>query len=108
MVPEHLEVYRVRLSINQKRSALADQFPLEIERQLLLDKGVDSRMVVYSDMGHGPSSPKTRWAVNQHALDWFREYLFDGEKADFVYPVEPEESDDCECEEGDAVESEQD
>ncbi len=56
-------------------------------RQLLLDKGVEAHMIVYSDMGHGPSKPKTRRAITEHALDWFREHLFDAGEADFVFPI---------------------
>ncbi len=62
-------------------------------RQLLLDKGVEARMIVYSDMGHGPSKPKTRRAITEHALNWFREHLFGADKAEFVYPVEAEKDD---------------
>ena len=63
-------------------------------RQLLLDKGVEARMIVYSGMGHGPSKPKTRRAINEHALNWFREHLFKADKAEFVYPVEADKDDD--------------
>lgn len=56
-------------------------------RQLLLDKGVESRMIVYADMGHGPSKPLTRRAINEHALAWFREHLFKANQIDFVHPV---------------------
>lgn len=59
-------------------------------RQLLLDKGVEARMIVYSNMGHGPSTPRTRRAINEHALNWFREHLFAADKAEFVYPVAAE------------------
>lgn len=62
-------------------------------RQLLLDKGVEARMIVYSDMGHGPSKPKTRRAITEHALSWFREHLFAADKAEFVYPVEAAKED---------------
>lgn len=62
-------------------------------RQLLLDKGVEARMIVYSGMGHGPSKPKTRRAITEHALSWFREHLFAADKAAFVYPVEAEKVD---------------
>ncbi len=62
-------------------------------RQLLLDKGVEARMIVYSDMGHGPSKPKTRRAITEHALSWFREHLFAADKAEFVYPVEAQKDD---------------
>lgn len=66
------------------RVPIANGFQL---RQLLLDKGVEARMIVYSGMGHGPSTPKTRRAITEHALSWFREHLFDADKADFVFPV---------------------
>ncbi len=56
-------------------------------RQLLLDKGVEARMIVYAGMGHGPSTPKHRRAITEHALSWFREHVFAGDEADFVFPV---------------------
>lgn len=56
-------------------------------RQLLLDKGVEARMIVYAGMGHGPSKPKHRRAITEHALAWFREHVFAGDEADFVFPV---------------------
>ena len=65
-------------------------------RQLLLDKGVEARMVVYSGMGHGPSKPKTRRAITEHALSWFREHLFAADKAEFVYPVAAEKDEEAE------------
>lgn len=65
-------------------------------RQLLLDKGVEARMIVYSGMGHGPSKPKTRRAITEHALSWFREHLFAADKAEFVYPVEAEKDEKAE------------
>lgn len=77
---------------NDQRVPIANGYQF---RQLLLDKGVEARMIVYSDMGHGPSTPKTRRAINEHALAWFREYLFEADKAEFVYPVEPEEKEPC-------------
>jgi len=58
--------------------------------QLLLDNGIEARMIVYSDMGHRPSTPKTRLAINDHALSWFHKQLFDADRAEFVYPVVPE------------------
>lgn len=56
-------------------------------RQLLLDRGVASRMIVYDSMGHGPSKPRHRRAITEHALDWFREHLFGKDAADYVFPV---------------------
>ena len=60
-------------------------------RQLLLDRGVPSRMIVYAGMGHGPRTPRHRRAITAHALAWFDQWLFDGPRADFVRPVEPDE-----------------
>ncbi|MFN2329753.1 MAG: prolyl oligopeptidase family serine peptidase [Chromatocurvus sp.] len=60
-------------------------------RQLLIDRGIRSRMIVYNDMGHGPRTPRHLRAITEHALDWFDEFLFDEDSADFVRPVEPEE-----------------
>jgi dipeptidyl aminopeptidase/acylaminoacyl peptidase len=71
---------------NDQRVPIANGYQL---RQLLLDKGVESRMIVYADMGHGPSTPRTRRAITEHALAWFREYLFGDKKPDFVHPVPP-------------------
>jgi dipeptidyl aminopeptidase/acylaminoacyl peptidase len=62
-------------------------------RQLLLDRGVASRMIVYAGMGHGPRTPRHRRAITAHALAWFDQWLFDGPPADFVRPVEPEDDD---------------
>ena len=59
-------------------------------RQLLLDRGVASRMIVYAGMGHGPRTPRHLRAITEHALAWFDTYLFDGGEADFVRPIEPE------------------
>ncbi len=56
-------------------------------RQLLLDKGVEARMIVYQGMGHGPSTPRMRRAINEHALAWFDEHLYGADTPDFVHPV---------------------
>ena len=53
-------------------------------RQLLLDRGVTARMVVYAGMGHGPRTPRHRRAITAHALAWFDEYLFGGEPAELL------------------------
>jgi hypothetical protein len=44
-------------------------------------------MIVYKEMGHGPSKPKTRRAMNEHALAWFQEHLFAAKKSELVYPL---------------------
>ena len=62
-------------------------------RQLLLDRGVESRMIVYAGMGHGPRTPRHQRAITAHALAWFDEWLFEGPRAEFVRPVEPDEDD---------------
>lgn len=69
---------------NDARVPIANGYQL---RQLLLDKGVSARMIVYDGMGHGPSKPRHRRAITEHALDWFREHLFGAEPADYVFPV---------------------
>jgi len=73
---------------NDARVPIANGFQL---RQLLLDRGVESRMVIYAGMGHGPRTPRHLRAISAHALAWFDEYLFGVERADFVRPVEPDE-----------------
>lgn len=62
-------------------------------RQLLLDKGVSARMIVYDGMGHGPSKPRHRRAITEHALDWFREHMFGADPADYVFPVQNNSTD---------------
>ncbi|WP_262695939.1 S9 family peptidase [Kordiimonas aquimaris] len=75
---------------NDQRVPIANGYQF---RQLLLDKGVDARMVVYGGMQHGPSKPRTRRAITEHALAWLREQMFDKEKANFVTPVSKTETD---------------
>lgn len=58
-------------------------------RQLLLDRGVEARMIVYAGMGHGPKTPRHRRAITAHAVAWLDEWLFSGPSADFVRPVSP-------------------
>ena len=70
---------------NDARVPIANGYQL---RQLLLDRGVPARMIVYDGMGHGPSKPKHRRAITEHALFWFREHLFDANAPDYVFPVE--------------------
>lgn len=62
-------------------------------RQLLLDRGVEARMIVYAGMGHGPRTPRHLRAINTHALTWFDQFLFGADSAEFVRPVEPKEDD---------------
>ena len=61
-------------------------------RQLLLDKGVEAEMIVYADMLHGPSRPRTRRAITQHALEWFRHHLFGERDPDYIFPLDAEAS----------------
>ncbi len=70
---------------NDARVPIANGYQL---RQLLLDRGVPARMIVYDKMGHGPSTPRHRRAITEHALFWFREHLFDATAPDYVFPVE--------------------
>ena len=76
---------------NDKRVPIANGYQF---RQLLLDRGVDARMIVYAGMGHGPSKPRTRRAITEHALMWMNEYLFAADHAAFVFPLPPAEEDD--------------
>ncbi len=69
---------------NDRRVPIANGYQF---RQLLLDKGIEARMIVYEGMGHGPSTPRMRRAINEHALDWFQQYLFGAGAPDFVHPV---------------------
>ena len=75
---------------NDQRVPIANGYQL---RQLLLDKGVDARMIVYSDMQHGPNKPRTRRAISEHALTWFREHLFGENTPNYVHPVPAKEKD---------------
>ncbi len=72
---------------NDQRVPIANAYQL---RQALIDKGVETRMVVYNGMGHGPSTPKMRRAVMSHLDGWFRHHLFDAPKPDFIDPEVPE------------------
>lgn len=76
---------------NDQRVPIANGYQF---RQLLLDKGVEARMIVYANMRHGPNTPRTRRAISEHALTWFREHLFSQDKADYVHPMPAKEKTD--------------
>lgn len=71
---------------NDQRVPIANGYQF---RQLLLDKGIDARMIVYANMQHGPSKPRTRRAISEHALAWLREQLFGKDTVNFVSPDVP-------------------
>ncbi|MEM9757607.1 MAG: prolyl oligopeptidase family serine peptidase [Pseudomonadota bacterium] len=87
---------------NDARVPIANGYQL---RQLLLDRGVESRMIVYAGMGHGPRTPRHRRAITAHALGWFDEYLFGEGRAEFIRPVVPEDAEEEE-EEDDSEDAE--
>ncbi len=82
--PDGAHVAFVQHGENDRRVTIANGYQF---RQLLLDKGIEARMIVYNGMGHGPSTPRMRRAINEHALAWFQEHLFGGDAPDFVHPV---------------------
>ncbi|MEM7117829.1 MAG: S9 family peptidase [Chloroflexota bacterium] len=57
--------------------------PLPNARELyqgLRDVGVETRLVIYPGMGHGPSKPRQSRHIMQDNLDWFNRWIF-GETA---------------------------
>jgi dipeptidyl aminopeptidase/acylaminoacyl peptidase len=56
--------------------------------QGLQDVGVETKLIVYKDFGHGISRPKEQLAATWHNWQWFAKYIW-GE--DVVIPVEVEE-----------------
>jgi dipeptidyl aminopeptidase/acylaminoacyl peptidase len=42
----------------------------------LQDKGVESRLILYSGFGHGANEPRSMRAVMQSNLDWFNHYIW--------------------------------
>jgi dipeptidyl aminopeptidase/acylaminoacyl peptidase len=56
--------------------------------QGLQDMGVETKLIVYKDFGHGISKPKEQLAATWHNWQWFAKYIW-GE--DVVIPVEVEE-----------------
>ena len=57
--------------------------------QGLQDVGVETKLIVYKDFGHGISKPKERLAGVWHNWQWFGKYIWD-EEAELPLP-EPEE-----------------
>ncbi len=55
--------------------------------QGLRDMGVDTRLIVYKDFGHGISRPKEQLAAQWHNWQWFAKYIW-GEKVEL--PIELE------------------
>ncbi len=47
--------------------------------QGLQDVGVDTKLIVYKDFGHGISKPKERLAAVWHNWQWFAKYIWDEE-----------------------------
>jgi dipeptidyl aminopeptidase/acylaminoacyl peptidase len=56
--------------------------------QGLQDVGVETKLIVYKDFGHGISRPKEQLAATWHNWQWFAKYIW-GEEV--VIPVEVEE-----------------
>ena len=64
--------------------------------QGLQDVGVDTKLIVYKDFGHGISRPKERLAGTWHNWQWFAKYVW-GEEVELPLPEpEDDESDDSE------------
>jgi dipeptidyl aminopeptidase/acylaminoacyl peptidase len=57
--------------------------------QGLQDVGVDTRLIVYEDFGHGISKPKERLAAVWHNWQWFGRHLW-GEQVELPLPAEKE------------------
>jgi len=58
---------------NDKRVPVPDSYELY---RGLQDQGVESRMVLYSNFGHGVNKPKSQRALLQSNLDWFNHYIW--------------------------------
>jgi dipeptidyl aminopeptidase/acylaminoacyl peptidase len=58
---------------NDKRVPVPDSYELY---RGLQDHGVESRMVLYSNFGHGVNKPKSQRALLQANLDWFNHYIW--------------------------------
>jgi dipeptidyl aminopeptidase/acylaminoacyl peptidase len=58
-------------------------------RQALIDNNVENSFIIYKGMPHGPRRPDTLNGVITHLDEWFKHYLFDGAKPDFITPILP-------------------
>ncbi|HTP70485.1 MAG TPA: S9 family peptidase [Dongiaceae bacterium] len=58
---------------NDKRVPVPDSYELF---RGLQDQGVESRMIFYSNFGHGVNKPKSQRALLQANLDWFNHYIW--------------------------------
>jgi dipeptidyl aminopeptidase/acylaminoacyl peptidase len=61
---------------NDRRVPIPNAYQLY---QGLQDVGVDTRLIVYEDFGHGISKPKERLAAVWHNWQWFAKYLWEEE-----------------------------
>jgi dipeptidyl aminopeptidase/acylaminoacyl peptidase len=61
--------------------------------QGLQDVGVETRLIIYKDFGHGITKPKERLAAVWHNWQWFRQHLW-GEAVDLPGLADPEEASD--------------
>jgi dipeptidyl aminopeptidase/acylaminoacyl peptidase len=57
--------------------------------QGLQDMGIESKLIVYKDFGHGISRPKEQLAAQWHNWQWFAKYIWD-EDVDIPLPIEDE------------------
>ena len=64
-----------------RRVPIANAYELN---QGLKDMGVESRLIVYKEFGHGISKPKERLAATWHNWQWFGKYIW-GEEIDLPY-----------------------
>jgi dipeptidyl aminopeptidase/acylaminoacyl peptidase len=58
---------------NDKRVPVPDSYELY---RGLQDQGVESRMVLYSNFGHGVNKPKSQRALLEANFDWFNHYIW--------------------------------
>ncbi|MCL7936655.1 MAG: S9 family peptidase [marine benthic group bacterium] len=79
---------------NDRRVPIPNAYQLY---QGLQDVGVDTRLIVYEDFGHGISRPKERLAAVWHNWQWFAKYLW-GEEVEL--PLPEDEGDDADEDEG--------
>ena len=74
---------------NDQRVPIPNAFELY---QGLQDVGVETKLIVYKDFGHGISKPKERLAGVWHNWQWFGKYIWDEEVA---LPLPEPESDEA-------------
>ncbi len=56
-------------------------------RQLLVDAGVRTEMIVYAGAGHNPGSPRRLLTATEHNLWWFNHHIFGDPPPNFVAPL---------------------